>query len=255
MLEKIRQTILPEYVTVIWDGGMDAGRMALLPEFKVQRPEMPGDLRVQLDEIVKYLRAAGLATECRDGVEADDLIASLALSGSAAGLRVVIASADKDFMQLVSARVGLLNPGDKTGAIWTAEHVLAKADVEPAQVVDWLALTGDAVDNISGVPGVGPKTAARLLKQFGSINALYERLVEVSSDKLRESLSRSAEIVRRNVKMVQLKSDLPVNNMLAEALVKLPDGPRLRELYQHWGFKGLLASLPEPWRENQTILL
>jgi 5'-3' exonuclease len=94
-----------------------------------------------------------------------------------------------------------------------------------------------------------------LLKEFGSINALYERLVEVSSDKLRESLSKSVEIVRRNVKMVQLKSDLPVNNMLAEALVKLPDGQRLRELYQQWGFKGLLASLPEPLRENQTILL
>jgi DNA polymerase-1 len=255
MLEKIRQAILPEYVTVVWDGGMDAGRMAMLPEYKVHRPEMPGDLRVQLDEIVKYLRAAGLGSECRDGIEADDLIASLAISGAAAGLRVVIASSDKDFMQLVSAQVGLLNPGDKTGAIWTAEHVLAKAEVEPGQVVDWLALTGDAVDNISGVPGVGAKTAAKLLKQFGSISVLYNRLAEVSSDKLRESLSKSAEIVRRNVQMVQLKMDLPVNNMLAEALVKLPDGPRLRELYQQWGFKGLLASLPEPLRENQTILL
>lgn len=255
MLEKIRQAILPEYVTVVWDGGMDAGRMAMLPVYKVHRPEMPGDLRVQLDEIVKYLRAAGLGSECRDGIEADDLIASLAISGAAAGLRVVIASSDKDFMQLVSAQVGLLNPGDKTGAIWTAEHVLAKAEVEPGQVVDWLALTGDAVDNISGVPGVGAKTAAKLLKQFGSISVLYNRLAEVSSDKLRESLSKSAEIVRRNVQMVQLKMDLPVNNMLAEALVKLPDGPRLRELYQQWGFKGLLASLPEPLRENQTILL
>ena len=255
MLEKIRQAILPEYVTVIWDGGMDAERMTMLPEYKAHRPEMPGDLRVQLDEIVKYLHAAGVASECRDGIEADDLIASLAVSGSATGLRVVIASSDKDFMQLVSGQVGLLNPGDKSGTVWTAQHVLAKAEVGPAQVVDWLALTGDAVDNISGVPGVGPKTAARLLKQFGSINVLYERLVEVSSDKLRESLSSSVEIVRRNVKMVRLKMDLPVNNMLAEALVKLPDGQRLRELYQQWGFRGLLASLPEPLRENQTILL
>jgi len=255
MLEKIRQAILPEYVTVIWDGGMDAGRLAMLPEYKSHRPEMPGDLRLQLDEIVKYLQAAGLASECRDGVEADDLIASLAVSGVAAGLRVLIASSDKDFMQLVSAQVGLINPGDKTGEIWTAKHVQTKADVEPHQVVDWLALTGDAVDNIAGVPGVGAKTAAKLLKEFGTISALYERLGEVSSDKLRESLSQSAEIVRRNVRMVQLKSDLPVNTMLSEALVKLPDGRRLRELYQQWGFKGLLASLPEPLRENQTILL
>lgn len=255
MLEKIRQAILPEYFTVIWDGGMDAGRMAILPEYKAQRAEMPVDLRWQLDEIQKYLRAAGLSSEYRDGVEADDFIASVAVSAVAGGHRVVIASSDKDFMQLVSPQVGLINPGDKTGVVWTAQEVEAKTKVQPEQFVDWLALMGDAVDNISGVPGVGAKTAAKLLNQFGSLDNLYKRLAEVQSDRLRESLSCSAEIVRRNVKMVQLKKDLPVDNVLASALVGLIDEQRLQELYLEWGFQGLLASLPEPLKEHQTILL
>ena len=255
MLEKIRQEIRPEYVTIIWDGGMDAERMELLPAYKAQRPEMPADLRSQLDEIQKYLAAAGFGSECRDGFEADDYIASLAVSAVSSGIRVLIASSDKDFMQLVSAQVGLINPGDKSGMIWQAEHVEAKTEVKPGQVVDWLALTGDAVDNIPGVPGVGPKTAAKLLNQFGSVNELYERLAEVSSDKLRESLAVFREIVQRNIKMVQLKKDLPLGTMLADALVRLPDVSRLGQLYQEWGFKGLLASLPGPLQERQTILL
>ena len=89
-----------------------------------------------------------------------------------AGMAVVIASSDKDFMQLVSAQIGLLNPNDKTETIWTDEQVRAKTGVEPAQIVDWLSLMGDSVDNIPGVPGVGPKTAADLLKQFGSVDGL-----------------------------------------------------------------------------------
>ena len=123
-----------------------------------------------MDEIASYLAAAGVPSFCGDGVEADDYIACLARRAADAGWNVVIASSDKDFMQLVSARIGLLNPNDKTGTIWAREQVRAKAGVEPEQVADWLALMGDAVDNIPGVPGVGPKTAAELLKQFGSVD-------------------------------------------------------------------------------------
>ncbi len=136
---------------------------------------MPDDLRPQLDEIVNYLAAAGVASFCGDGVEADDYIACLARRAAAAGWNVVIASSDKDFMQLVSAQVGLWNPNDKTETVWSREQVLAKAGVEPEQVADWLALMGDTVDNIPGVPGVGAKTAAELLRQFGSVTALLAR--------------------------------------------------------------------------------
>ena len=170
---------------------------------------MPDDLGPQLDGIVSYLEAAGIASFRRDGVEADDYIACLARHAAEAGMTVVIASADKDFMQLVSPRVGLLNPNDKSETVWTDEQVRAKTGVQPSQIVDWLALMGDSVDNIPGVPGVGPKTAADLLNRFGSVAELFGRLDEVKSEKLRESLRGSAEAVRRNLQLVRLQDDLP----------------------------------------------
>ena len=170
---------------------------------------MPDDLKLQLDEIVSYLKAAGIASFCREGVEADDYIACLARHATGAGMAVVIASSDKDFMQLVSARVGLLNPNDKSETVWTDGQVRAKAGVAPAQIVDWLSLTGDTVDNIPGVPGVGPKTAAELLNQFGSVAGLYERLGEVKSERLRNALRAAEDAVRRNRELVRLQDDLP----------------------------------------------
>ena len=204
---------------------------------------MPDDLRPQLDEIVGYLKAAGVASFCREGVEADDYIACLARRAVDAGMTVVIASSDKDFMQLVSARVGLLNPNDKSGTIWTDGQVRAKTGVEPSQMVDWLSLMGDSVDNIPGVPGVGPKTAADLLNQFGSVAELFGRLDEVKSEKLRAALRGAADAVRRNRELVRLRDDLPCDFSPAELAGKPADAGRLRELFARWGFKGMLAAL------------
>ncbi len=255
MLAKMRAAIGPTHLIVVWDGGLSAERTAVLPEYKAQRPAMPDDLRPQFDEMTGYLQAAGVVSFCREGVEADDYIACLARRASDAGMAVVIASSDKDFMQLVSARVGLLNPGDKSGTVWTDEQVRAKTGVEPPQIVDWLSLTGDSVDNIPGVPGVGPKTAAELLKQFGSVAALYGRLEEVKSEKLRAALRAAADAVRRNRELVRLRDDLPCE-FSPDALAGKPaDAGRLRELYQRWGFKGMLAALEEPARERQAVLI
>lgn len=255
MLAKMRSVVEPTHLIVVWDGGLSAERVSVLPEYKAQRPEMPEDLKPQLDEIVGYLKAAGIASFCRDGVEADDYIACLARRATETGLAVVIASTDKDFMQLVSARIGLLNPADKSEAVWTDTQVRAKSGVEPSQVVDWLSLTGDSVDNIPGVPGVGPKTAAGLLKQFGSIAQLYARLDEVKSEKLRAALRDAAGVVRRNRELVRLRDDLPCEFSLDELAEKPAETGRLRELYQRWGFKGMLAALAESAPEGQAVLI
>ena len=242
MLEKMRLAVEPTHLMVVWDGGLSAERLAELPDYKAHRPPMPDDLRSQLDGIVDFLAAAKIASQCADGVEADDYIASLARHAAAAGWNVVIASSDKDFMQLVSAQVGLLNPNDKTGAVWGREQVLAKTGVEPEQVADWLALMGDAVDNISGVPGVGPKTATELLKQFGTVENLLARLAEVKSEKLRQSLNGSAAAVVRNQKLVRLP-DVPCDFAPEKMVVGAGDNAGLRRLFAGWGFKGMLASL------------
>jgi len=243
MLTKLRAALAPTHVIVVWDGGLSAERTTALPEYKAHRPEMPDDLKSQLDEMVSYLKAAGIASFCRDGVEADDYIACLARRASDAGMAVVIASSDKDFMQLVSARVGLLNPNDKSENVWADEQVRAKTGVAPAQIVDWLSLMGDSVDNIPGVPGVGPKTAAQLLNQFGSVAQVFQRLDEVKSDKIRTALRESSDAVRRNQGLVRLRDDLPCDFLPADLAPQPADGTRLRDLFGRWGFKGMLAAL------------
>jgi len=254
MLEKMRMGIQPTHLLVAWDGGLSAERVAALPEYKAQRPEMPEDLRPQLDEIRNYLAASGLADFCGDGIEADDYIACLARRAAAAGWEVVIASSDKDFMQLVSAQVGLLNPNDKTGTIWGREQVCAKAGVEPEQVAEWLALMGDAVDNIPGVPGVGPKTAAELLKQFGSVEALFTRLAEVKSEKIQAALRGAVAVVEKNLGLVRLQ-DVPCEFVPEKMKPQLVDNEKLCGLFRRWGFKGMLAELAGPLPGQQAELI
>lgn len=242
MLEKMRLAVQSTHLMVAWDGGLSAERVAALPEYKAQRPEMPGDLRPQFDEIRNYLAAAGLADYCGEGIEADDYIGCLARRAAESGWNVVIASSDKDFMQLVSAKIGLLNPNDKTGTIWGREQVHVKAGVEPEQIVDWLALMGDTVDNIPGVSGVGPKTAADLLKQFGSVAAIFDRLAEVKSERLRLALQGAVDVVRKNRELVRLH-EVACDFLPEKMQPQSPDHERLRGLFRHWGFKGMLAEL------------
>jgi DNA polymerase-1 len=246
MFSKMGSTLKPSHHCVVWDGGLCAQRMEALPEYKVHRPPMPGDLERQLPEIELFLEAARVPSFVNEGVEADDWIASQAGCAARAGVDVVIASADKDFLQLVSPRVGLLNPNDKSETIWKAEQVRAKTGLAPEQVVDWLSLIGDAVDNIAGVPGVGPKTATDLLKQFGTIEQIYARLGEVKSERIRANLLAAQPAVRRNQKLIQLHTDMPCDFDLPQLVVLPGDPDRLAPLYEKWGFKTMLAQLDSP---------
>jgi len=253
MLIKMRGLLSPTHFIVVWDGGLSAERVMALPEYKAQRPEMPAELASQIDEIIGYLEAASIASYCEEGVEADDYIACLARCATKADLDVVIASSDKDFMQLVAPGIGLFNPNDKSEVIWGAEQVRNKTGVEPSQIVDWLALVGDSVDNIPGVPGVGPKTAADLLRQFESVDKLYRRLSEVKSDRLRAVLESSAGDVRRNLELVRLKADLSCSFSLEELREKPADADQLAPLFRRWGFRSLLAELVGALGEKEQV--
>jgi DNA polymerase-1 len=244
MLDKMRTQLTPSHAVVVWDGGLARERMAELAEYKAQRPPMPADLEAQMDGIVHYLEAAGITSLCRDGVEADDWIAAIA-RGATEQMPVVIASSDKDFMQLVSERIGLLNPNDKSEKIWDAGDVRAKTGIDPAQIVDWLSLIGDSVDNIPGVPGVGPKTATDLLQQFGTVDAMYSRLGDVKSERLRSRLAEAEQSVRRNQRLVRLQENQPPFG-LEETVIRAPQTDRLRLRFAEWGFRTMLAQLGEP---------
>ncbi len=253
MLGKMQARLQPSHTVVVWDGGLAADRMSLLPEYKAQRPEMPAGMMPQLDQIVEYLRAAGVCSLRKDGCEADDCIAALATRAAATGSNVVIASSDKDFMQLVSDAIKLLVPQDKSENLWDADQVKQKTGVAPAQIVDWLSLVGDASDNIPGVPGIGPKNAADLLGQFGAVDALYARLPEVKSERLRTRLQAAGETVRRNRQLIKLRDSLPCELTLEEMAVREGDANALKRLFAGWGFKNLLQTMERQGRTDDLF--
>jgi len=255
MLGKLRQLAEPTYLLVVWDGGLSAERTATLPGYKAQRPPMPEGLARQLDGITEYLRAAGIASWCEEGAEADDRIAAVARHAVAAGASVLIASSDKDFMQLVAPRIGLINPNDRIERIWTDAEVVAKTGVRPEQIVDWLSLIGDSVDNIPGVRGVGPKTATELLQRFGSIDGLYLRLPEVSSERLRTSLAAARGDMRRNQELIRLREEVGNGFDLAEARLREEESARLMDLFGRWGFRSMLAEIAVRQQPTQCQLL
>ncbi|HOX03335.1 MAG TPA: 5'-3' exonuclease H3TH domain-containing protein [Candidatus Paceibacterota bacterium] len=243
MLGRLRIDCSPTHWMVVWDGGLDAGRVAALPEYKSNRPPMPKDLAAQLPGMIEYLEAARVAWRQEDGIEADDAIASLCRQAVAQGAWVTVASSDKDFMQLVGERVGLENPSGAAGRRLGVSEVVEKTGVRPEQVVDWLSLIGDAVDNVAGVPGIGPKTASKLLAQFGSAEELYGRLSEVEPAAVREKLGSSQAVVRRNQGLIRLRSEVRVEMDWDGAAVRPGDEQRLRSLYERWGFRSLAAEL------------
>jgi len=253
MLQKMEAILRPTHRLVLWDRGLAAERMAEHPDYKQQRAPTPDDLEQQFPEIEGWLEAAGIAAWSQDDTEADDWIGTYARRAEARGWRTVVASSDKDFMQLVGERVGLFNPNDKSEKVWTAAEVEAKTGVRPEQVVDWLSLVGDAVDNIPGVSGVGPKTATQLLQKYGSIDALLARLSEVKSESQRTNLEAAVGSLARNRRLIALRTDLVGGPDLDSLRIDPPDAARrerLGAMYRQWGFRSLLSELGLPWETS-----
>jgi DNA polymerase I len=242
MMQQFREQYRPTHIAVAFDGGLPAKRLELVPGYKAQRKPMPDALRVQLPVVQEYLGAAEIPFFCFDQVEADDIIATLA---SRFDGRVYIGTSDKDMFQLVSDRVSII-PLAGTTEHMTPASVRAKTGVPPSLIADWLALTGDAADNIPGVRGVGPKTAAALLAQFGSIDNLFANLDGVSRDTIRQALTGSLAIVHRNREMVLL--DLEIEKLPAFDDLRCTPEPfhTLRAFYEKYGFKTFVSKLREP---------
>jgi len=254
MMLKLDLTLSPTHRLVIWDGGLSSERVAALPSYKAQRPPTPDALAAQLPQLVEWLDAAGWESLEEEGAEADDWIGTYARRAEAAQWQTIIASSDKDFHQLVTERIGLFNPNDKSDKVWCAADVEAKIGVSPAQVVDWLALVGDTVDNIPGVPGVGPKTATDLLKRFGSIEALLLGVATIKHEKLRNDVQTHAEALRRNQLMVRLRCELVGGPDLCALAPRPAAKDRLRQMYRRWGFRSLLSELGDEPVEKQGDL-
>jgi len=246
----LREAVQPSHACAVFDGGLPAERLARLPEYKAQRPPMPPELREQFGAIEQYLGVIGVTIFREPAQEADDVIATLAGAAARDGVRVRIASNDKDLSALAGPRVRLVAPSgsvrDGEAAETGPDEVRARYGVPPELVLEWLALTGDASDNVPGVPGVGPKTAARLLNEFGSLAGLWERLAEVVPERIRRRLAESRALVDRNVELMRLRSDLPLARGWRDCGLPAGDPRGLREFYARWNFESLIRELDAP---------
>lgn len=241
----LRDAWRPTHGCVAFDGGLPRERLDRLESYKAQRPPMPDALRSQLPLVEEYLRAARIASARREGEEADDVIASLARRAAADGAEVLIASTDKDLCQLVGGGIALVAPA-KSGGKTAAAEVVERLGVPPERVAEWLALTGDASDNIPGIPGVGPKTAARLLGEFGGLDGLWRRVEEVRPAGVRRALEEGRGVVERNLGIVRLKADLDAGIDWRACRWEGPDVPALRAFFERVEFRAMARELSEP---------
>jgi DNA polymerase-1 len=244
MLQKVVAERRPHMFVVAMDSKGPTFRHALDARYKATRPAPPPDLSQQMSRVEQVVRAWDVACFRRDGFEADDLIASVTARAVGEGWRVVIVSADKDMMQLVrdaDDRVVLCD--SMRDRVYGPREVEEKLGVPPSRVRDFLALTGDTSDNVPGVPGVGPKTAADLLAQFGSIDEIYAGLDRVAKPKLRESLRVHEEDARASQKLVTLAASSPIEWDKPRLLWGGADVDALRVLYTELEFKRQLDQL------------
>jgi len=246
MLRKLCADFPHTHVAVVFDLGAPVRRLKHLPSYKAQRPPTPPSLQEQLPAIRDMLAALRLAIVEMEGEEADDVVATLAVQGARDGGRALIASSDKDFLQLVGAQIHVIRPDGKQAVLLDADAIVARYGVRPEQVTDYLSLIGDSVDNIPGIPGVGPKTAVELLTRFQSVDNLLERTGEISKPKLRETIETHAAQIRTNRILVALYTDLNLPMSLDSLQAQPVDIEKLVDLCQKHGFKTLLTELRRP---------
>ncbi|MCB1415100.1 MAG: DNA polymerase I [Nitratireductor sp.] len=246
LLQEARDTsvgVVPTHFAVIFDYSSKTFRNEIFPEYKANRSEPPEDLRPQFGLIREATRAFNLPCIEMEGYEADDLIATYAKEAAAAGGDVTIISSDKDLMQLIGPKVSMYDSmKDRQMGV---PEVIEKWGVPPEKMIDLQALSGDSTDNIPGVPGIGPKTAAQLLEEYGDLDTLLARAGEIKQNKRRENLIEYADLARISKKLVTLVDDVPLEVPLDGLVLEATDGPKLVAFLKAMEFTTLTRKVGE----------
>ncbi|GBD35088.1 DNA polymerase I [bacterium HR36] len=220
----------PQFLVVVFDAPGKTFREEIYPAYKAQRPPIPEDLQRQLPIIRDIITALRLPLLEMPGYEADDVIATIASHAEKQGYDVLLCTNDKDCRQLISDRVRILNV--RKDVVLDRESLRQEWGITPEQVVDFLALVGDSVDNVPGVPGIGPKTASKLLQEFGTLNNLLANLDKVKQPKLRQALRQHGKETQMARRLVELRRDVPIAVNWSDWRLAPPDVPRLRSIFQ-----------------------
>jgi DNA polymerase-1 len=251
MLRVLESDYKADFRAVVFDAKGKTFRDDWYPEYKSHRPPMPEDLVAQIEPLHECVRAAGWPLLMEFGVEADDVIGTLARQAAQAGIDCVISTGDKDLAQLVNQHVTLVNT--MNGEKLDIAGVKAKFGVPPERIVDYLALIGDTVDNVPGVPKVGPKTAVKWLDAWGSLDAIVAHAGEIGGA-VGENLRQHLDFLPLGVKLVTIACELPLPLQATELAPQAPDMAKLEELYARLEFKGWLRELKgeAPAARNQS---
>ncbi|WOJ97408.1 DNA polymerase I [Congregibacter brevis] len=247
MLRRLQKDYPESTIAVVFDAKGKTFRDDIYPEYKANRPSMPDDLREQVQPIHDIVRGMGLPLLCEPGVEADDVIGTLAKQAGDAGCPVIVSTGDKDMAQLVNERVTLVNTMNDT--LMDPQGVVDKFGIPPELIIDLLALMGDKVDNIPGVPGVGEKTALGLLQGLGSLDQIYDSLDKVETLSFRGAKTMAAKLEKErdnaylSYTLATIATDLELPLAYAELANAAPDNAALLELFRDLEFKGWIDEL------------
>ncbi|MEO9215633.1 MAG: DNA polymerase I [Rhodanobacter sp.] len=230
----------PEYLAFVSDAPGPTFRDAMYDQYKANRPSMPDDLRTQVEPMLAIVGALGFPILRVPGVEADDVIGTLAMQAHALGIDVLVSTGDKDMAQLVGPHITLVNTMSNT--VMNTDGVMEKFGVRPEQIIDFLALTGDTVDNVPGVPKCGPKTAAKWLAEYHTLDGVIENADKIGG-KIGESLREALPRLPLSRELVTIKIDVPLEFGPADLAQREADTAQLRELYARYEFKAALKDL------------
>ncbi len=247
MILRLAEDLRPDTMICAFDSKTPTFRHKMFDQYKIHRKKMPDELVHQIPLIKQVMEAFNIVCIEKEGMEADDILASLAKISSETYKQAIIVTGDKDMLQMVSDNIKVLSTKRSITdtIIYDSDGVEKKLGVSPDKVKDLLALAGDSSDNIPGVPGIGPKTAVKLLKQFGSIESIFEGIENIKSQKLRSLLLENREIVNMSRKLTALKDDIKIDSGLIENSFRNLDLEKVKEIFEELEFNNLLNRLPK----------
>ncbi len=234
----------PDYFAIIFDAKGDTFRNEMYSEYKANRPPMPDDLAAQIKPLHDIIRAMGIPLLIINGVEADDVIATLSRKAAEKNIKTIVSTGDKDLAQMVNDKIHLINT--MSNVYLDPEGVENKFGIPPERIIDYLTLVGDSVDNIPGVPKVGPKTAVKWLKQYGSLDEIVNHADDIGG-KVGENLREFLPKIPLTRELVTLKYDVELEFDPEDLVIEEPDNVRLRKMFQYWNFRTWLSQV-----EDQT---
>jgi DNA polymerase-1 len=250
MLRKLLHEVNPTHIAVVFDAKEKTFRSELYPEYKAHRPPMPPELVAQIEPIHSIIKAMGIPVLCVSGVEADDVIGTLAKQAAAQHMHTLISTGDKDMAQLVCAHIHLVNT--MTESELDPERVVEKFGVTPMQIIDYLTLMGDTSDNVPGVEKVGPKTAAKWLQEYGTLDNLFAHANDIKG-KIGENLRAAMERLPLSKQLVTIKCDVALDVTPEKLTRAAADNEILKNWFERLAFKGWLLELNQSHTHAPTI--